>query len=704
MSKHFLGGMQAEISECGLACIAISLQMHGSDVDMAMLRQKFPMSSRGLTVREIAEISSSMDLATRAVRCELSEIHQLASPAILHWNFNHFVVFSKRTARGKFRIVDPTTGERDIDAAEMSRCFTGIALEVSTTPRFERRKARSPLSVLSLVRFKSGIGSSLVQALLISLLLQAYIVASPFFLQLAIDEAALKGDLDLLLTLAIGFGCFAVLNAASEALRGLALQKVSALLSWDMTARLFHHMLRLPLPWFQRRRLADALSRFDSLDPIRNLIANGFVAGVIDGALTVILLLAMLVYAKSLALVVLVTSLAICLIKVVSIKMSMQLGMKALQASVAEKGKRIETLRAMQTIKLMGGEGDRERDWANKFGETVLTTQASAQFQIGIKSVQSLIESVGLVVIVYLGAKSVLNGALSVGMLYAFLSYRQQFGARLANFVDQLVGWRLLDMHSERLADIALQKREDGIDRVGDAGVTLRGDIELRNVSFRYSGFEPVILSGVTLRVAEGELVAIVGPSGAGKSTLLKVLTGLYPITSGDILYDGQPVSVLGPKVVRKSLGVVMQDDELLSGSIAENVCFFDDKPDIEFIWECLRLAAIDAEVRRMAMQIHTLIGDMGSSLSGGQRQRLLLARALYRRPKVLILDEATSNLDVACEKIIHESLKNLSITRILITHRPETMRLADRTYVLNRGGTLTTLAAPDRAVETIRA
>ena len=686
MSKLNLQRMQSEISECGLACIAVCLQIHGVDTDLSTLRQRFSSSSRGLTFKEIAEIAAMLDLATRAVKCEVSDLSKLATPAILHWNFNHFIVYRRRSLRGKYQLFDPLAGEMEVDETLMSNSFTGIALEVFTSPGFQKRKERSPLSLWSLLRFRGGVGASLAQALLVSLVLQAYVLASPFFLQLAVDEAVLKGDTELLFTLALGFGLFSLFNAGAEVLRGFALQRVSSLLSWDMTSRLFHHMLRLPLSWFQRRRLADALTRFDSLEPIKALISNGFIAGVFDGVLSVALLIAMLIYAPYLALVAILITTLITATRLISIPTALGLGVKALQSSIAEKGKRIETLRAMQTIKLMSGESDRERDWANRFGDSVVASQANANFQVGIRSVQTLLEGTGSVILVYLASKSVLAGSMSVGMLYAFLGYRQQFGARVTNLIDQIVAWRMLDLHSDRLADIAMQQREDGIDQPVLSESSINGQIELTNVSYRYSSFEPFVLRNISILIEEGELIAIIGPSGIGKSTLLKVLLGLYPVTSGEVRYDGLPITAVGLNTVRKSLGVVMQDDELLSGSILENVCFFNSQPDHDLVWKSLSLAAIDDEVRKMPMQIHTLIGDMGSNLSGGQRQRLLLARALYRQPRILILDEATSNLDVMRERRIHQSLNELAITRIIVTHRPETMRLADRVLKFEQG------------------
>jgi len=685
VSRRFRLRFQSETAECGLACVAICLDVLGAPAVMAELRQKFPVSTRGLNVRQVADLCAANSLIVRAVRCEVVELKELTTPAIIHWNFNHFVVFLGKTLLGNIRIVDPAVGERVVSEREFSRCFTGVALEVSPAADFQKRKERSPLSIWSMLPLRGGVAAALVQAVFLTIILQAYVIASPFFVQLAVDEAALKSDFDLLAVLAIGFGLFALVNSVAEGLRGFVLQRASSLLGWGITTRLFHHMLRLPLQWFQRRRLADTLTRFDSVEPIRMLVANGFVAAVLDGALGLALLVMMFLYSPMLAFIVFAFTAMLSIFKISTSSILMRYSADVLMCQISEKGKRIETLRAMQTIKVFGGESAREREWAGKFGETIKAQEEAAHVSIFIRGVQSITTSAELVIIVYFGARLAIEGAFSVGMLYAFLSYRQQFSARTLAFVDQLVAWRLLDMHSDRIADIALHRREIGVDNQLTEGVRIDGSIDASDLRFRYAPQEKDILCGVNFRISPGELVAISGPSGEGKSTLLKVIIGLYHPTSGEILYNGIPLHSLGPSV-RSFFGVVMQDDELLSGSIGENVSFFDDSPDVERIWECLGLAEMREEVASMPMQLHTPIGDMGSSLSGGQRQRLLLARALYRRPCVLFLDEATSHLDVERERRIHESLKKLSITRILITHRPSTMRLADRVLLLKEG------------------
>ncbi len=685
MALDFREMRQTEVAECGLVCLAIASGLLGRELDMARLRHSHPGSPRGMSLKELIDIAGALDMNARAVRCELAELGDLSGPAILHWGLNHFVVLEK--VRGdKVQIIDPALGVRHLKLEEVSRHFTGVAMELAAAPAFTARRARSPLKLTSLLNWTPDVVSGLLQTLLLSVVLQAYVVASPFYMQLAIDEAALKGDKDLLSILALGFGLFALFNAGAEALRGVALQRVSSLLNWDMARRLFHHMVRLPLTWFQRRRLADALARFDSLAPVRSLIANGLVGASIDGLLSIVTLAMMVVFAPKLTLVTLMGLVGYIALRALSLPLTMRLGSASLSASIAEQGARIETLRAMQTIKVMAAEAEREAAWSNKFAATVQTAQANAFATLGFSTVQRLFDAIALVITVYLGARAVIDGKMTIGVLYAFIAYRSQFLSRVQGLFEQIVSWRLLDLHTYRLADIALHPLEPGIDRVLAGQNEVNGAIELRDLGFRYAPHEPPIFTGVNLSIASGEFVAIVGPSGSGKSTLLKVIAGLYPATQGEVLLDQQSINAWGPRAVRRALGVVMQEDELLSGTIAENVAFFDDQLDMTKVWACLEQAALARDIRAMPMQADTLIGDMGSSLSSGQKQRILVARALYRTPRVLIFDEATSHLDLENERAITDTLSKRPLTRIVVAHRRETIAKANRVFALVEG------------------
>lgn len=369
-----------------------------------------------------------------------------------------------------------------------------------------------------------------------------------------------------------------------------------------------------------------------------------------------------------------------------ALPLSIRLGMEALTARIAENGKRIETVRAIQTLKVMGAENARESDWANKFANTIKRDQAQHAVELFFTSAHSLVDTVVTVILVFLGAKAVLEGNMTVGLLFAFMSYQSQFSTRAGALFDQLIHWRLTDIYSYRLADIVLTAKEAGIDDSGIHQPFIQGGVEFSHVAFGYAPQEALVLSSVSFKIEPGEFVAIVGPSGSGKSTLLKVLCSLYPATSGQVRIDGRTLESWGPKTVRGALGVVMQDDELLSGSIAENVAFFDDRIDMELVWSCLRQASLEDDVLKMPMRTDTFLGDMGSTLSGGQKQRLLLARALYRRPRILVLDEATSHLDMERESKINQALKALSITRIIVAHRQETIAAADRVIAIDNG------------------
>jgi len=282
-------------------------------------------------------------------------------------------------------------------------------------------------------------------------------------------------------------------------------------------------------------------------------------------------------------------------------------------------------------------------------------------------------------------------------MLFAFVAYQEQFKARITNLVDRLYDFRMLSLQVQRLADVVLEKPESTL--IESTGSELEdASIDVKRLFFRYSDTEPWLLEDVTFNIAPGECVAIVGPSGAGKSTLLKLLAGLLKPQSGDVIVNGHSVCTSRAAVLG-NVGFVLQDDSLFAGTIADNIAFAADVADMARVEECARLACLDDEINAMHMGYNTLIGDMGSALSGGQQQRLLLARALYQRPSILVLDEATSHLDVPTEQRIAAMLAELRMTRIFAAHRPDTIRIADRVLTLSRSGKISEQPASLHAV-----
>ena len=345
------------------------------------------------------------------------------------------------------------------------------------------------------------------------------------------------------------------------------------------------------------------------------------------------------------------------------------------------------TLQGCGIARSVHGQDERRVQWLNLLVETVNRQLTTEKLRLVFRTGNALLLGVLMIVVVWLGARRVLDGGFSIGLLLAFIAYKVQFLQRISELINKFVDLQMLRLHTERLADIALTAPEPRTlpTRSPDTDV-LPATIELRNVSFRYSEHEPWVLKDITLRIPAGASVAIAGPSGGGKSTLLRLLCGLLQPTRGEILVNGEPLNRVGLDNYRAMLGVVMQDDQLFAGSIADNICFFSDRPDVARIEECARLAAVHDDVMAMPMGYATLIGDMGTVLSGGQKQRVFIARALYRRPSILLLDEATSHLDIEREKAVNEALRVTLMTRVVVAHRPETIRASERVISLVNG------------------
>jgi ATP-binding cassette subfamily B protein RaxB len=494
------------------------------------------------------------------------------------------------------------------------------------------------------------------------------------------------GGRDLLTMAALAFGLLCLFNGVATFLRAIVQSNINSLLSWDMGLRVFRHMIRLPLEWFQQRKLADILSRLSGVDQIRNALSS-VLSALFDGLLAIALLIAIALLSPVVLWVALISLAINLLVRFIAIPVGHRLNSRAVLAAVGEQGKRMETLRSIQSIKSMAGELARESDWSSRFAEMLQASRDYAIFNLSISAIISTISGIAVIVVIYLSANAVMAGASTIGIMTASIAYLTQFNQSASNVFQQFIYWRMLDVQLERLADVVLEPTEKGIDQVSMPGeVPLTGKIELEGVSFRYGPTGPLLFQDLNLKIEAGEHIAIVGASGAGKSTLVKVIVGLYRPTAGTIRMDGQSTDTLGPRRVRSTLGSVMQDDQLLLGSIAENVSFFADRIDVDRVWSCLRAAAVEDDVRGFPMSIDTLVGDMGSTLSGGQKQRVLIARALYRNPKILVMDEATSHLDIGSERTVIEALSQLGITRIVVAHRQETIAAAGRVLRLESG------------------
>lgn len=676
--------IQTEASECGLACLAMIANYHGHKVDLNSLRRKFSISSKGATLADLIKLGDNLQMSARPLRLELEELNQLKTPCVLHWDLNHFVVL-KSVKRDKITIHDPAVGLKTLKSEEVSKHFTGVALELTPTPDFKPKEIKRKTKLSDFWSRITGIKRVLVQIFILSLLLQIFAIASPFYMQLVVDDVIVSQDLDLLIVLAIGFGLLLLINVAVTTLRSVIILYMSTQLNIQMAANLFRHLLKLPMDYFEKRHIGDVVSRFGSLGSIRNLLTTGLISALVDGIMAIGLLIMMFVYSKILGFIVIAAVLLYTLLRFALYRPYRQLNEELIVANAKQNSNFMETVRGVQSVKLFGNEVQRQAVWQNYYADEMNAGIKVGKLNITYNFLNGLIFGAENIIVIYLAATQVIDSLLTVGMLYAFMSYKSQFTGKASALVDKIIQFKMLSLHLERLGDIVLTEQEkdtEGYESLEKPS----GTLEMKDIRFKYSSNEPEILKGINYKVEAGSSVAIVGASGAGKTTLVKILLGLLEPSEGCVMLDDKDIRKIGLRNYRKMIGTVMQDDQLLSGSIADNICFFEPNFDQERIEQCAKMAAVHQDIIAMPMAYHTLIGDMGSSLSGGQKQRLLLARALYKQPKVLFLDEATSHLDVGLEKVVNDTVKQLNITRIIVAHRPETIAMADKVLVLNGG------------------
>lgn len=678
---------QSENAECGLTTLAMIAGYHGLQIDLSTLRRRFQVGQDGVTFKWLVDVATQLDLDARAVSVGIESIGELALPAVLHWDLNHFVVLRSVDAR-KIVIHDPAFGKRTLTLAETSKHFTGIALELSPTTQFQRRDERVRLTLSDLWGRAINVKRSLAQAFVLSLIMQLFLLASPFLLQITVDEVLTNYDADLLVVLTLGFAGFALINVAAQTVRGYTLLYFGSTLSYQMVGNLFRHLVRLPIEFFERRHIGDITSRVSSLDPIKNMLTEGVIASLIDGMMALSTLVLMLIYSPKLALIVLAAWLIYLVIRLALYAPLRNAEENEILAKARESTIFVETLQGMASIKLLGGEAARERLWVGHYANVINARARLARLKIWFASANDGIFSLENILLVYVAATMVLDNQFTIGMIFAFMAYKQSFTEKASALVEKAVEFKMLNLHLGRVADIAHTDKEDlGIAIIGQTDQpVISGALTIRDLDYRYSSTGGDLLNGVNLDVVAGEMVAIVGTSGCGKTTLLKLMCGLIEPTGGNILVDDKPIRQYGLAAYRRQIGVVMQAEELFAGSIAENIAFFDPQISMDNVIAAARAARISEDIERFAMQYETIIGDLGSALSGGQKQRVLLARALYRSPRILFMDEGTAHLDVATERQVNQSVATLGMTRVIIAHRPETIRMADRIFDLSQG------------------
>ncbi|MBK0035466.1 peptidase domain-containing ABC transporter [Erwinia sp. S43] len=675
--------LQTEAAECGLACIAMVAGWHGHHADLFALRSRGGISSRGATLSTLYTVAGDVGLAGRALSLELEELSELRLPCVLHWNFSHFVVLV-RLKGDRAVIHDPARGRLSVSRQTLSENFTGAALELWPGRSFSRKKKSTRVRPAELMSGIRGFGPALVKVFCLSAMIEGISLLLPVGTQIALDHVVPAADRGLLELVCLSLGALILLQTGLNLIRAWTVMVTDTLTDVQWKDGLFRHLLGLPLPWFSQRRTGDIQSRFGSLDVLRDTFIHDITGCVIDG----IMLLGSCVLLTSYGGVLLSSVVAgfvliAVVMRVVAFPRYRQLTEEQLIKNAAAGSHFTESLWGIATLRAQGLASQRRRNWLTLEVDAANAAVSRRRFDILFSTVSSLTSALDNVVILWLGIGAVMTHQLSLGAFVAFGVFREIFTSRALSLTDMFLRLGMLSLHGERIADIAHTESEPSPPNADlyPRGVAIA--LEAKGLMFRHDEQSPAIFRGLDLTVAAGESVAITGPSGCGKTTLMKVLCGLVTPNEGCVVAGGRDIHEAGVNNYRRAVSCILQEDRLFAGSLRENMTGFSETPDEEWLHACARLGHIHDDIMALPMGYDTLTGELGEGLSGGQRQRIFIVRALYRRPGILFMDEATSHLDEHNEALINAAISGLSITRIIIAHRPSTIASADRSINL---------------------
>jgi len=693
--------LQAEKAECGLACLVMLCGWHGHEISLRQLRAEHPGPDAGVSLQRLMQISIQQGMAPRAVRLELEELVDLQLPCVLHWDYSHYVVLEK-VGRRQCTIIDPAVGRRRYWLTEVSQHFTGIALELSPALNFKRQSAQRRLALRDFIPSRKALIGYLGKIVVLSFALQALALLSPYYIQTVVDDVLTRADADFLLVLAIGFALLTTLEVVLSALRSWTGTVFGQRLSFMMASSLLERLLSLPLGWFATRQTGDIASRFTSFEQLRGFLTQGVAFSVIDGVMAVCFVVIMWLYAPGLTLVVLLSVALYLTLRLLMFTPQREANSEHLVASAAQSGLFLESIKHINSLKSYGNEQTRKRLWEKAYSTEVNTAMRIARLGLTFSQAQALLFGLENVLVIYLGASLIVQGSngvtepMTIGMLYAFIAYKNQFKDRVAGLVNYMMEFRLLRVHLDRLSDIALTDPEPlTITGPLPPAASKSSLLNVHGLGFAYPD-RGALFSNISLTLAAGESLAIGGPSGCGKSTLLRLIAGLTPLQWGTVQLQGRTLGDLLLAAWRSMVASVTQHDGILAGSIADNITMFAAETDEARLTNAGAITGLRNMVEQLPLKWETQLGELGIALSAGQQQRVLLARALYAEPELLILDEATAHLDAAAETAIFNALREHNYTFLVVSHREAIHELADHSLQLHN------LAADQAGVEAV--
>ncbi|HCE2475715.1 TPA: peptidase domain-containing ABC transporter [Vibrio parahaemolyticus] len=663
---------QSEITECGLACAAMVASHFSKEVSVLSLREKGFASNKGHNLVHIKKVLSYLGIESRALRINPEKLEQLKTPSILHWNGNHFVVCEKVSAN-TVTILDPSRGRRKILKSDLGKHFSGVAMEVHDSHASIEDNLNKKSSLFDVLRAPNYCRMSIIKAILMTILLQLYLMGMPYYTKLSIDHVVKESGIEVYHLLFVIFMGLLIIQAVTNYVRDYMVIKLSSEVAQNTYFSLFSHMICLPLSFFSRRSTGDLVSRFNSVDAIRELLSKGAIEAFLDGAIAIGAVLIIAYFSPALALLTMITLIVALVSNDYFSKKQREHSESSVYAEAIERTYFTESVGNVASIKVFGNEDNIRERWYSLFINKLRESDQAKLVGLNRDTAKTLIFGFDILLSIYFIALQS-NSETSIGTVVAIIFLKLQLIQRLDKLMINISQFYLLALHSDRIGDVICTDSERMKVSNNDFEI---GDIRVKGISHRYSQFDAPTFSDLSIDIAQGESLALIGPSGSGKTTLLKCLMGLEKTENGEILSGDKPISENSN--YRSGITSVFQDDRLIAGTIFDNIHFYQGKRDIRLVRKCAEIASIDSDIMSMPMNYETLVSDLGSNLSGGQIQRILIARALYGQPSILFMDEATSNLDHETELKVINNIKELNITRIFTAHRKSTIESADR-------------------------
>ncbi|MFE0632021.1 NHLP family bacteriocin export ABC transporter peptidase/permease/ATPase subunit [Streptomyces sp. NPDC058864] len=682
--------LQMEAVECGAASLAMVLGHYGRHVPLEELRIACGVSRDGSRASNLLKAARGYGLQAKGMQMETAALAEVQAPAVLFWEFNHYVVYDgtgRRLGRRGVHVNDPDKGRRFVPLEDFDTSFTGVVLTFEPGPDFHRG-GRRPGVLGALPARLRGTSGTMLAALVASLLLVAVGAALPALSRTYIDLFLIGDQTSLLGTLFASMAVMVALTAALTAVQQSNLLRGRIISSTLGSARFLRHLLRLPVTFFTQRNPADLVQRLQSNDAVAETLARDLASAAVDGVVVVLYALLMWTYDPQLT----VLGVGIALLNAVAMRVVTRLRATRTQKLRADSARLTNTsytgLQLIETLKATGGENGYFRRWAGQHASTLEEQQRLGVPSAWLSVVAPTLATLNSALILWIGGLRAVEGHISIGLLVAFQALVTRFTAPITRLNG--VAGRIQDFAADvvRLKDVenfpvdSLYARPES----GASNRRLKGHVTLEEVTFGYSPLDKPLLSGFSLSVAPGRQVALVGGSGSGKSTVSRLIAGLYSPWEGTIRIDGQRLEDIPRGALAASVSFVDQDVFLFEGTVRDNVALWDPSiPDAD-VEAALHDACLYEVVARRPGGVHSRVEQDGRNFSGGQRQRLEIARALVRRPSVLVLDEVTSALDAETEQAIIDNLRRRGCACVVIAHRLSTVRDSDEIVVLDHG------------------